>query len=139
MADLTVTAASCKPAAGAVSHSGVAGVAITQGQPVAIDSATGKLIVAVATPSASVAQVVGIATSESTGDGQPIQYQSAGWLEGMGTTEGLIYLLSGTAGGISAHTDVTTPVNPEFTSILGIGGPNSELIIGIQNSTQQVA
>ena len=138
MADLSVTVADCKPAAGAVLASGIAGEAITEGQPVSIDSATGKLHPAGANSTAALAQVAGIAVNSPAGDGQPISYQTAGWLEGMGATEGMHYLLSGTAGGISTHTDATTPASGEYSIPIGIGGPSSELIIGIHNTTQQV-
>jgi hypothetical protein len=139
MADLSITAANVKPGDGAVLQSGIAGVAITHGQAVTVDSATGKVVLAGAASTAAVANMKGIAVSESVGDGQPITYQTHGWVEGMATTEGLVYLLSGTAGGLSPHTDVTTPASTEYACVGGVGGSNSELILGILATSQQVA
>lgn len=121
MADLSPTAASIASGPNAVTRSGYAGAAIAQGEAVYFDPYTNRFRLAIATGTELQAACVGIALSEATGDGQPIQVQTAGWIKGMGQTEALIYILSSTAGALSPHTDATTPASTEFCTIVGVG------------------
>ncbi len=138
MADLSVTVADVKPGAGASTKSGIAGTTITAGQALYKDPVTGKLLLAKALGAAVEAQVVGVSRHAALAD-QPIDYQDDGDIEGMGTTEGLVYILSTVAGGISPHTDVSTPASTEFVSLIGVGGPSGKLSLGIFNSGHQLA
>lgn len=109
MADIVITAANVAPSTGARQKQAIAGEAITQGQFVYIEAATGHVKKANAVTSAATAAGVGIAlTAGSTG--QPVLYQTSGDIViGATLTQGAPYFLSGAAnGGICPGTDLTT-------------------------------
>lgn len=139
MADLSVTEANVKPGAGITETRYTAGETLTAGQPVYKDSSDGKLYKATAAGSASQADVIGIVTAGNAADQPVLATGKTGTLKGMSTTEGLFYCLSGTAGGISPHTDATTPASSEYAVFIGTGDADGNLLLNIHVTQQQVA
>lgn len=120
MADLSVTVGEVKSGDDAVLYEGIAGATVTAAQAVYLDPADNKLKLAVAT-SIGPARVKGL-TLHAAADGQPLTIQTDGDFVIGATaapTAGLVYILSGTAGGLSPHTDVTTPASGEFLTVIG--------------------
>jgi hypothetical protein len=131
LADLTITAANVAKGTGASTASGIAGVTITAGQSVYLDSATSTIKLADADSSATTAATVGIALHGSLA-GQPITYQVSGQITVGGTmTAGKLYVVSATAGGIAPSADLTTGWR---TSLLGIAISTTILDMYIINS-----
>lgn len=118
MADITITVASVAAGADAVTYQGTAGVTITAGQVVYLDSATGTLKLADSdSATAAVRSPFGIALHGSLA-GQPLLVQRAGSLTiGATLTAGLAYYLSKTAGGICPVADIASG---GYSTILGI-------------------
>ena len=119
MADLTLTVAEVLDTGAPDVQTGLAGVAITAGQPLYKDATdSDKLTLADANAAASAA-CVGLAL-HATLAGQPVKYQTAGPFT-IGATAamkvGEIYIVSDTAGGIKPRADLATG---EFTTVLGI-------------------
>ena len=133
MADLSVTAGSVQPAEDAVVRYYTAGATITAGQPVYVNSVTGRVHPAAAAAAGSdeLARAVGIAVAGG-GETQRIGVQVSGDITIGGTcASGLVYIVSGTAGGISPHTDATTPATTELCTVLGVGISTTKIRIGI--------
>lgn len=133
MADISVTAGNVQPAEDAVIRYYTAGATITAGQPVYVNSVTGKVHPAAASAGGTdeLARAVGIAVSGG-GDTQRIGVQVAGDITIGGTcASGLVYILSTTAGGISPHTDATTPATTELCTVLGVGLSTTKIRLGI--------
>ena len=134
MADITVTAASVVPYAGANNPSviarGTAGASITAGQSVYLDSATSTIKLADADASTAAAYGVGIAM-HAAGSGQPIQYITSGvFTPGATLVKGGVYTVSATAGGICPIADLTTGAHP---CILFYAFSTSQALVLIQN------
>ena len=109
MADITVTAASVVAGADSTTTSGTAGVTITAGQAVYLDTTTGKWALADA-DSATAAQrrAAGIALNGAALN-QPIRVLTSGDITiGATVTAGVAYYLSGTPGGICPVADIGT-------------------------------
>lgn len=137
MADLTITASQVLAGAGAVIETGNAGETITQGQTVYRNSSDKEIYLADADDTAATATVLGIALN-SASDGQPIKFQTDGTITlgaGAAPTEGVIYVLSGTAGGIAPSADLATS---DYVSILGVGNASNGISLNIQASGFQV-
>lgn len=119
MANIAITAASVVPGANAKTVDGIAGAAITAGQVVYLDPATGKLLLADADSATAAARsVLGIALN-SAAIGQPVTVQKAGLITIGGTVApGVGYYLSATAGAIAPVADMTTGLYP---TLLGFG------------------
>lgn len=131
MPDISVTAGSVQPAEDAVIRHYTAGATVTAGQPVYVNSVTGKVHPAQAAAAGSdeLARAVGIAVSGG-GDTQRIGVQVAGDITIGGTAViGIVYRVSVTAGGITPHTDAATPT--ALTSVLGVGLSATKIRIGI--------
>lgn len=123
-ADLTITAASVVPGADAKKETGVAGEAVTAGQPVYRAAATGKYFKADADSATAEVRVVrGIALHAAAAN-QPLTIQTGGSLTiGSTVTVAAPYYLSATAGGIMPGADLTTgkyPVLLGFATTTGI-------------------
>lgn len=133
MADLTITAANVKLKSGP-SGVGIAGATLTAGQALYLDSADNKLKAAIAT-SLAAARFVGIALEGASAD-QPVAYAKPGAVVDLGAGTGaLIYIVSGTAGGLSPHTDATTPASNEYLTVATVCMGNSlHRIVGSSNS-----
>jgi hypothetical protein len=130
MADLTITAASVAKGARTNTKSGTAGAAITQGQPVYLDSVTGTLFPADADVLASAA-VVGIALNAAS-TGQPVAYQTSGPITiGATVVVGTAYYASTTAGGICLESDLATG---DFATFLGFATTTTVITLDIKAS-----
>lgn len=123
MADLSVTAANVAPISGTsfdtVPGEGIAGVAITAGQTLYIDTANANVLkLADANSSALTATVAGIALHGAAA-GQPIKYAKPGgeYTAGATLTVGTPYFQSATAGGICPAADLATG---HYTTLIGI-------------------
>jgi hypothetical protein len=109
MADFVIVAANVVPGAGAVLNMGTAGEALTAGQPVALDPASGKYVRA-DNDSATVAlrSPKGICVVGANNNG-PLVFQSAGEIAlGTTLTPGAPVFVSATAGGLCPQADLTT-------------------------------
>lgn len=106
MADLTITPASVLWTSG-TKETGVAGVAITQGQAVYLDSSTSTIKLAQCDGTAAEANVIGVALNESAA-GQPVTYAKTGAVLNIGATTAktTTYMLSAAPGGICPQADL---------------------------------
>lgn len=139
MADISVTAGSVQPAENAVIRFYTAGTTITAGQCVYVDAVTGKVLLAQADGTQAEARAIGLAVAGG-GDTQKIGVQVAGDITIGGTcASGLVYFVSGTAGGLSPHTDTTTPASSEWSTPLAVGLSTTKLRIIPQVYGNQVA
>jgi len=128
MAVLTITAASVAPGTGAKTKSGTAGAAITQGQPVYLDSTTIKLMPADADVLASAA-VVGIALNAAS-TGQPVTYQTSGPITiGATVATGTAYYASTTTGGVCLESDLASG---DFATFLGFATSTTVISVDIK-------
>lgn len=118
MVDITVTAASVVKGANGLTKLGTAGATITAGQVLYLDSTTGTLKLADNNLSAAAATPVGIALNGGA-SGQPIEYlyEDDDFTPGATLTQGLLYVLSGTAGGIAPSADLTSGMYPSLLFI----------------------
>jgi hypothetical protein len=110
MANLTITAANVKASkTGSIKKDGIAGVTLTAGQVLALDSTTQKLILADANGSADAKSVIGIALNNASLD-QPIKYVifDPNFVVGATLIPGTTYVLSATPGMICPAADVAT-------------------------------
>lgn len=128
MADLTITAANIIPVAGYLFKDALSAAALTQGQSVYLDS-NNKWALADADASATATGTVGITLSEATAANQPVRAIVSGDL-GFGAilTDGQIYVVSTTAGGIAPYSDLGAG---DFVTILGVASSTSNLKVHI--------
>lgn len=132
MPDLSITAANVVPAAGAPLISGIAGAAITPGQPVYVDPADNLVKLANANNAAAVARSpVGLAVNTAA-TGQVVAYQREGDLAlGSVLSRGVAYYLSRTSGRIAPFGDLTTG---DFPVLLGIARSATVLNVTIREA-----
>lgn len=131
MADLVLTPASVIAASDATTESGVAGATITAGQVVALNTTTGKYVLADADGASGIDRPRGIALNGAS-DGQPLKIAKAGNVTlGAVLTAGVSYFLSPTPGGIGVRGDVLTA---DIVSSLGIATSTTVLALDIQYS-----
>jgi hypothetical protein len=117
-ADLTVTAASVAPVAGAAIETGYAGEALTAGQAVYRKSADGKWYKADCNSATAEVRVASAVALTGSAAGQPVVVQRAGSVTiGAALTAGTVYYLSGTPGGIRPAADNTTGDYPQVVGI----------------------
>jgi hypothetical protein len=127
MTDIVITAANVVQGGNAVVVHGVAGVAITAGQVVYLDSATGKWKLADANGTGTT-HPGGIALNNAAAN-QPIDVQTSGDITVGGTlTAGSRYYLSATPGGIMPEADLTTGDN---VALLGLAKSTTVLALKI--------
>lgn len=130
MANLTITAANVLSTGTGNTVTVIAAVAITQGQAVYIDAATGYAKLAITTSEAT-AKVVGIAVNAAAA-GQYVTYQKVGPITiGATTAAGTAYYVSDTAGGICLESDLGTG---DFVSLIGFGISATQIYINPQRS-----
>ena len=132
MAVLTITAASVAPSSSTESRtkSGIAGVAITQGQSIYLDSTTSTLLLADADVLVSAA-ASGIALNAAS-PGQPVTYQSSGPMTiGATVVVGTAYYVATTAGGICLESDLASG---DFATFLGFATSTTVLDLDIKAS-----
>jgi hypothetical protein len=137
MADIVITATQVLPGSesatpvGAQFEYGIAGVTVTAGQPVYLDSAAGTYKLADNNDTlAAVAVVRGIALHGAAA-GQPLKIQTRGPVTlgaGSAMTAGLVYVLSATAGGIAPNADIASG---NRVTILGVAESASVLRLTI--------
>lgn len=114
MTDLSITAANVLPGSGAVLVTGTAGEALTAGQALyqkASDNKWYKADCNSATAEVRVAKAIALGACAA---GQPCVVQTSGQITiGATLTAGVIYYLSGTAGGLRPVADNTTGDYPQ--------------------------
>lgn len=132
MADLTITAANVAAGAGAKIVHGTAGAAITAGQAVYLDTATGTYKLADCdSATAAVRSPAGIALHASS-SGQPLAIATKGKVTiGAALTAGVAYYLSATPGGICPVADLSTG---DYPTIIGIATSTTVLDIQLHES-----
>ena len=128
MAALTIVAATVVPGANPTLITGLAGVAVTAGQVVYLDAATGKYLLADADSATPAARVpAGVAVNNAAAN-QALTVQKGGPITiGATVAPGVPYFLSGTAGGIGPAADLTTGV---YSTLLGFGISTSVIQLG---------
>lgn len=130
MADITITPANVVKGSDALVEQGIAGAAVTAGQVVYKDDATGKYLLAdndSATAGAKVPR--GIALNGAAAN-QPLAIIRGGSVTiGATLTAGDAYYLSATAGGICPEADVATG---DDVVLLGLATSASVLSVGIK-------
>jgi len=135
MADVSITAANVLKSSTGETFNGTAGAAITQGQVCYVDTAdSNKVKLADANGAAALHVVKGIALNAAS-TGQPVTLctkDTAGFTVGGTVTQGVVYALSTTAGGIAPIADLIT--TGDGVSILGPGLPANKLRLEVQNS-----
>jgi len=117
MADISVTASSVLPGAGAIIEAGTAGATITAGQALYKDSSGNWMLADADSATAAARDAKAIALNGASA-GQPINVQRGGEITiNSVLTAGVTYYLSGTGGGIAPLADVGTG---EYYDIIGI-------------------
>lgn len=118
MADITITPANVLKSSSGRIIQGIAGEALTQGQPVYLKAADSKYWRAVNTTAAE-ALVVGIVANACAAN-QPVTLIGDDTALAIGATvaAGVAYYVSGNAGGICPVGDITST---DFVTIVGIG------------------
>lgn len=128
-ADLTITATSVVPGTDAKKETGIAGEAITAGQPVYRSASTGKYLKSDAdSATAEVRGVRGIALHAASTN-QPLTIQTDGTITiGATVTVAGAYYLSNTAGGIMPAADLSTG---EYPVLIGFATTASVIDLNI--------
>jgi len=118
-ADITITAASVVPSASAKIQRGTAGVALTAGQLVYLESSSNTLKLADANGASEEVRKVAGYTVNSAPIGGPVHYvvKDPALVLGGTTAKGTIYILSATAGGIAPAADLTTGWYPHVLAV----------------------
>ena len=137
-ADVTIVAATLVPGANAQVRQGVAGVAITAGQLVYIDTTTNTWKLTDANLSAAAADVDGIA-GNTAGAGQALTVITADDDLTLGgtTAKGTIYIASATAGGIAPAADL---VSGWYAIVVAVGKDTTKIRFraeGLRNARPQ--
>lgn len=130
MTALSIMATSVVAGAGAVIQNGLAGEAITAGQPLYLDTSTGKFLKADANAAGSAARVpLGIALNGASLN-QPLAVQKKGDITiGATLTAGVAYYLgSAAAGTIVPVADLTTG---DYPCIIGLAKTTTVLTLDI--------
>lgn len=136
--DVTITAANLTPGANAQTRQGTAGVAITAGQLVYIDTTTNTWKLTDANASATTADVDGIA-GNTAGIGQTLTIITADDDLTLGgtTAEGTIYIASATAGGVAPAADL---VAGWYAIVIAVGKDTTKIRFraeGLRNASPQ--
>lgn len=131
MADLTITATAVLASAGAQTAEGIAGVAITAGQAVYIDTGDSNKLKLADANSAAASVVAGIALNGAAA-GQPVEYVTKDDDFTPGATLSLsvasmkpVFVLSDTAGGIKPVADLAAG---DYPVVLMVGKSASKAI-----------
>ena len=130
MADLVITPANVLPQSNTTTKSGTAGASINAGQMIYLDTADSNKAKLADANVLLTAVVAGMALCDAE-PGQPIQWASAGDVAvGTMLTPGIVYLLSGTAGGLKPDADMT---GSDYVSLFAIAKSTSVLTLAIRN------
>lgn len=132
MADLSVTAASCVPVAGALIGYGTSGGTLAAGKAIYLEASSNTWKLADNNSgTAEVRQATAIALTGSSA-GQPVAYQTSGDLTlGATMTAGVAYYLSDTAGGICPVADLASG---EYPCLIGIASSTTVIKLGFNYS-----
>ncbi len=129
MADLVITATDVDKISGS-QRTAEAGVAITAGQSVYIDTA-GLAQLCEKDQTVVEAAFAGVALNDA-GVAQPVTYQVGGSIDlGAVIAAGVIYVVGAAAGAIAPSADVTTG---NFVTIIGVGLNGTDIQIGVNQS-----
>lgn len=136
MADATVTAANVQPTSSTVAVQRTFGATVTAGQTVYEDATDNRHCkLADADDTAATAAAIGIALNGGS-DGQPGNIATEGELDpGFTATEGVLYVVSATAGGIAPIADLVTG---DYVTILGVGNSDGNIDLSVFASGSQV-
>lgn len=130
MADITVTAASVTAGSDSTTVSGTAGVTITAGQAVYLDSTTGKYALADSNSATAAQRRAGGIALNGAALNQPIKVLTSGDITiGATVTAGVAYYLSDTPGGICPVADIGSG---EYVNLIGIATSATVIRVGIQ-------
>jgi hypothetical protein len=128
MVDITMTPASLALGADCTVQTFIAAAAITAGQAVYYDAATGKVNLADADASSATATCIGIAMSTAPAANLPVVVCTGGTLTaGAVFAKGTPYFLSKTAGGVAPAADITGAGT--YWTQLGIGTGTTTLLL----------
>jgi len=120
MADLSITASAVLPGTNAQTTRGIAAETITAGQLVFRDSSNSNLITKTDVNASGKQTVHGIALCGASA-GQPVVYATVDddltLFASSGLTVGILYVLSGTAGGIAPAADLATGLTGIFVGV----------------------
>jgi hypothetical protein len=131
MSDISISAASVLPGAGAVTEDGLAGATLTAGQIVYRDTDNSYKLADCNGASATIRTPRGVALNGASA-GQPVRIQKQGEITIGGTlTAGTSYYLSGTPGGLRPVADNTTG---DYPSHIGISKSTTVLLLAIAAS-----
>lgn len=132
MTALSITAANVVAGSNATRDNGIAGEAISAGQPIYINSTTNRVMLADTNSATAEARISkGIALNGGSAE-QPVAFIKEGDLTvGAVLTKGVAYYLGGAPGAIVPVADLTTG---DYTCILGIAKSTSVLGVKIQSA-----
>ena len=138
MADLSVTAAGVQATSNTVTKLVQFGATITAGQSLYLDTSDSKWKLADANNSTTTAGADGVAVALTNGaDGvYGIIARSGSYAAGATVSEGLVYVVSATAGGIAPAGDLTSGWN---ATIVGVGAASNQIELRLHASGQTVA
>jgi len=127
MADISITAANVLTGSNSARETGIAGATVTAGQVVYKEAATGQFKLADCNSATAEARVpYGVALHGSL-NGQPLTVQTAGTITpGATLVAGVVYYLSGTAGGIRPVADNTTG---DFPATVGMAISTTQMTL----------
>lgn len=134
MADLSITPANVEPGTTPTPNIGeaTAGVAIDAGEALYLDPTDNNQAALADADASATARAKGVAITTSAA-GQPVKYVRSGELIlGAGvTTEGVVYVVSTTAGGIAPVADLGSG---DFVTVIGVGTGTDRLAVSIHDS-----
>ena len=138
MADISITAANVHPGSASKILRVQYGVTVTAGQIIYLDTADAKYKLGDANASTTTAGADGLLVAMTNGSADDYGLATSGGLYDVGAsvTEGLIYVVSGTAGGIAPSADLASGWN---CSVVGIGAASNQIDLQLYASGQTVA
>src|SRR2546421_6455456 len=120
MSDISITASSVQPATTTTTDSGIAGAAITAGQPLYKDATDSNYLKPAQATTLAAANAVGVALHGAS-RGQPIRFATGGDLTYNAVLAlGTVYVVSANAGGVAPSADLDTSTGTNYGTILGI-------------------
>lgn len=138
MADLSITPANVEAGTTPTPNIGeaIASEAIDAGEVVYLDPTANNQAALADADTSATARAKGVAITSSAA-GQPVKYVRSGELIlGTGvTTEGVVYVVSTTAGGIAPIGDLGSG---DFVTVLGVGTGTDRMVVSIIDSQAEV-
>jgi hypothetical protein len=125
--DLSVTAANVVPGSSGITATGIAGEALTAGQAVYRKVSDGKFYKADCNSGTAEVRVASAIALTGSAAGQSVVVQTGGQITiGATLTAGVVYYLSGTAGGIRPVADNTTG---DYPQVIGMAMSTTSLLL----------